>query len=856
MIADFHSSLQELRTAIRSSSAPSAWIKKQIVDIKLSVVSQAASPESGFNASQALIELYDSIITEVFARHRLLESDAVCIFALGGYGRREMNLFSDIDINLVYGTTAVPDAIRASVQPFIAQLWDMGLELGHSVRSIEDCVSLALQDAEIRTSLLDAHYIAGDTVTADKFRQAVQNRIHTHDPQTYIQSRIQHMRARHRHHGNSERVLEPDIKEGKGALRDLHTLYWVIQTAFRISREIETSTSHTIVALRTLGDQHILSSDEIDRTEKAADFLMAVRNALHMFAKRRNDRLSYSVQLQLATYFGYQDTPEAKGVEVFMRRYYSEARHISHTCITAIHKLHVKFARPAFDDARLPLENGFYLWQHDGDRTLEFNGDFGEHIRTEPRWMIRIFTLAQKYNATLSDTLQATLREHHYMLDEAQITHREIIRDFLEIWRCEGQIASTLRTMHELTLLEKMVPEFGYIVAHYNYNIYHKYTTDEHLIVAVEALERLFFDEVTRDIDIKHLRQIYEELTLDERYQLYWAVFLHDIGKSRGGDHSEIGVTLAGDIFRRLHYTDGVETIQFLILNHLHMEQTAFRRNLKDSETIQNFVTLIGDRRRLRMLYLLTYADMSAANKNVWTEWKSLLLQELFFRTDDALKTHAGESSEFSTWEELDYAGIVYDGKLSVSFTDREKYTEVIAVTTDAPYRLATLCGALSVCDVSIIDAQIHTREDGIIVDQFRIFDQWSQKPTTDIQKNKIRSILTEVLEKPEELTAHLHRHRDRWKRKKFIAEQPTEIYFEDNRRFTIIDIFAADRIGLLYTITHALSDLGLNIHSAKIGTRLDGVADCFYVTERDGKKIVSVYRQEEIRSKILNLLR
>jgi [protein-PII] uridylyltransferase len=285
------------------------------------------------------------------------------------------------------------------------------------------------------------------------------------------------------------------------------------------------------------------------------------------------------------------------------------------------------------------------------------------------------------------------------------------------------------------------------------------------------------------------------------------------------------------------------------------MEQIAFRRNLKDAETIAEFARLIQNRRWLRMLYLLTFADMSAARKNVWTEWKGILLKELFDKTDRYLKAQENpDSQENFDWEEMDYGAIKLNKSLQLTFTDRKNFTEALVVTTDRPFRLSQICGAMSVCDITILEANVYTRKDGVIIDQFRVTGFDSHQPLTSGQKQKLESFLRDVLE-GQDIAQPMEKLKARWKRKKFIPSSETEIYFEDNRKFTIIDIFTGDRIGLLYLITRTLSELNLNIYSAKIGTRLDGAADCFYVLDTEGNKITSIERQEEIRRELSNRL-
>jgi [protein-PII] uridylyltransferase len=842
------------RDALTALPANPADLKQYIVAQK-KIISQTNDPNQlGLALSHKLTHFYDDIVAHVFQEIIPPQGLNFCIVALGGYGRNELNIFSDIDINFIYkgDPAAEIPAIKECVHTIVKRLWDIGLEIGHSVRSIDDCVHLAGQDPDIKTSFLEARRICGEPSCYDAFQKAIREIMFQTHLEEFVSDRLAVMQKRHEQFGNSTRMLEPHLKEGAGGLRDIHACLWIAQ-AWSMSRNAalrnDASESLSVLMFRRLAEEQLLSYPLVETFVASFEFLLKTRNILHLLGNRKNDILSYPMQAQVAAFLRYEDRLDSKGVEEFMREFYLHSRSISRTTALVLEKLKTVLQNKNAVSENIVIEHNFFV----NEEKLYYSGDVERAVRERPAWLMSLFFYCQNYHVQLSEALQSVVREHLSLVDPLFLASKEAAHDFLEIWKFEGQISSALRSMHELGFLEKYLPEFGFIVAHYKYNVYHAYTTDEHLIVAVGQLEKLFYDDPS-ETSLAVLREIYQELSLFEKYQLYWAVFLHDIGKSRSGDHSLIGADLAKDIFQRLHYTDNADAVYFLIRNHLRMEQTAFRRNLKDADTIAEFGDLIGNRRWLRMLYLLTFADLSASNSAAWTEWKGLLLQELFIKADHYLKSKESSGQIKSDWDDILYDQIQRNDSLRVTFNDKSSFTEVLIVTNDQPYRLSQICGAMAVCDISIFDAQVNTRADGIIIDQFRVAHFSSHTPLAAAQKDQLNHLLNDVLVHGHTLEPRLTRLKARWKRLKFSAAE-TEIYFEDNRKFTILDIFTADRIGLLYLITRALSDLELNIHAAKIGTRLDHAADCFYVLDRDGHKISSIPKQDEIRRTIMHRL-
>lgn len=836
-------------------SLPALQIKPLILEAKSALVHTCPPQERGIQLARSLSSFHADVIRGAW--HQIFgESPGVSAAGLGSFGRREMNIGSDIDIQIVYDHSCVKRLaeLREKVRVFVKFLWDIGVDTGHSLRSLEDCVDMAGQDIDVKTSFLESMFIAGDAGSYSALMARLRERVFSKDVDDFIRRRLELSSSRHKRHGDSERILEPHLKDGVGMLRDVHTALWLKQVISNDPPdEGRCMTEQTVARFRADGD---LDDQRAAEWIRSFDFVLVVRNALHSIHRRKMDVLDYVSQAMVADSLGYVLDGRPEGVERFMRDFYFRATCIRRTCSLLFGKLRAQKVR---DGGRLEqLEEGFGIRRLGDTPQLIFDGDFREAAGVKPVLLVRIFKYAVEYNVEWSAALEVEFSESLDLVDDEFRRSTMVAREFLDLWRFEGSVGKCLHWMHRLGFLERYLPEFGFVVAHYHYNVYHRFTTDEHLVVAVNKLEEIFHQDYPESTPLHHLKQVYEELSLFEKYQLAWAVFLHDIGKGRPGDHCIEGVRQARSIFDRIGFPETREAVYFLIEHHLRMEQAAFRRNLKDDETIEEFGGLVGDRRILRMLYLLTYADMSAANLTVWTDWKGALLKELFLKTDQFLRqrdrpkdiSHEGFDWESATTDEL-----MIDAPLKVLFNDGSTYTEVLVMTYDRPYRLSQICGAMAVNDVSILEANVHTRREGLVADEFRVVTFPSHQPLDAEQKSSLERGLREVLIGEKNVSADMDRLRSRWKRIKPGLPSETEILFDENRTFTIIDIFTSDRIGLLYLITKTLSDLHLNIHTAKIGTRLDGVADCFYILERDGGKLHGPDRQKEVRQRLVEVL-
>ncbi|MBM2846821.1 MAG: glnD, partial [Bacteroidetes bacterium] len=504
------------------------------------------------------------------------------------------------------------------------------------------------------------------------------------------------------------------------------------------------------------------------------------------------------------------------------------------------------------------------------------------------------FCHAAEHEMDLDFRLRAVIERSADLITEPDRILSDLAGLFQRILRSR-RVADTLRTMNELNILGRYIPEFGDLVAFFQHNVYHYFTADEHTLIALGNAERLREQQGI-------LREVFRNLRRKD--VLYLAILLHDIAKPRGvTDHEITGVAMAEAILRRLGMEDVFPDVAFLVRNHLVMEQVAFRRNIHDPDTIREFAGRFDHPEQLDYLYLLTYADLSAVNINLWTEWKSTMLQDLYRRTSEVLRRNLRgtqiddfhqskrEAAELDIVDKLSasmprehierhlqgiqseaYATLFSEEEIaehikksgaeepiSTLFNHTEGYTDVTIIAQDAPYALAKFCAVLAANDANIFDANVFTRDDGIIIDRFRVSDATSKQHLDLRVCTKIADDLTKVMAGDLDIEHLFEAHRRKWKRKPKHPVNPnvrTDVAFEDNPRYTILDVYAPDSVGFLYRVTEVISRLGLDIYFAKIATRVDGIVDAFYVLDRAGQPITDLSRREVIRNEILGILR
>ncbi len=799
------------------------------------------------------------------------------ILALGGYGRGALNPKSDIDLLFLFHRIRDVDPITRAI---LHTLWDLRFDVGYSTRTISDCLTAAREDANSLTSMLESRFLVGDPDLARQLEEALSGQFFGRKARGFVAQKIEERRQRHIKTGLSVQLLEPNVKESTGGLRDTHAVGWLL----KVRRGAN--------APEGLLKERLLTRRNYRLYVDALDFLWRTRNELHFSTGKRYDTLEHELQPAIACGLGYRDRGHELGVERFMRDYYLHARNIKHLSDLICRRLNGRSSvanRAVGLIARRNLDNGAVL-SHNHIGLPKKRKTF---FKDDPYRLLGLFLDARRFGVSINETAQRAIQDHLPLIDDDFRRSPRAARIFRDILDGPSEVASTLHTMHELGVLGAYIPEFDSLTCLVQYNRYHIYTADEHTLVALENLERLGA-EPAETADLAPLQQVFHEIP--RKTLLYLAVLMHDVGKSaRGEDHSVVGARMARNFLERLALPPGqIDTGVFLVQNHLTMSHISQRRDLSDEAMLKEFARRFKHPDVLRMLYLLTYADLSSVTRTAWTAWKAHLLRELYLKTLDLLtaKTAPSQKAEdrprveslvkiladrfdARTLEEhlsslppryaqmndpdgiATHLGLIEKlGKslVAVDITRSGLFSEITICTHDKPYRLSEICGVLATNDINIFSAQAYTRTDGIVLDIFQVTST-DGSPEIDLRRQEqVHRQLAEVFEEKVPVENLFDRHQQRWSRRRSPAIRiPTEVHFENNisNRYTVIDIFAQDAVGLLYKITRALSDLGLDIYTARISTQADKAVDSFYVTQNE-KKIAPSSALERIREEVI----
>ena len=840
----------------------------------------------GMHVALALAKRLDSLIQSVYTSSHHASKHLICIVALGGYGRKELCFSSDTDIMFLIRDDSQRVDASPVVEDLLHQLLDYGLDIGHSFRTINECLAFAQSDIETWNSLLESRFICGHKGNFSSFHRGLRRQVRLIDKTAYVQQLVNAAELRHRKYGHTVRLLEPNIKHSAGGLRDLHNVLWLLRGTGLARRTSLDARNRTAISelLHSPALQSRFSRRSLLGTRRAFNFLLRCRNEMHLQARALHDTLEFNLQRQVAEALHYRATTRRTRVERFMQDYYIAARAVAQLAQRTSHWIEDRFARPKRKKRARSLDSIFVLQDNKIDlkRTVK-------SLSSEDA--LRGFLLGIEHDALFAHGLEDVLTRNAAVY--APLRSELEARLFRELLNKDQGVSRSIHRMNDLGLLARWIPEWKGLIAFFQHNQYHFYTADEHSLMVLSNVEALgnepgMFGQIFR--------------LLPRRDTLYLAAVLHDIAKPiRVGDHEVIGVDIARTILRRLRFDDVMSDVLFLVRNHLLMEQVAFRRNLGDPQTIMDFASQFSSIHRLDLLYVLTYVDLSAVNRNVWTDWKGLLLFELYQRSREILggkltKAQFEEAQETrrrmaveemmseltSTLPEDQARGhldavdspaylATFDAQeigehirrigkaetVSTIFRRKGDHTEVTIIARDAPFALSRFCGVLSANDANIFDAQIFTRNDGMIIDRFRVVDFITKTALTDDQCEKIYQELNDVFDGVTDIEHLLARHRMRWKRRKtpLSPNVRIDVEFEDHPRHTIIDVYAPDMLGFLYRITSTMSTLGLNISFAKIATRMDGIVDSFYVLDMNGRKVTDAGQRQHLRTEILKVI-
>lgn len=849
----------------------------------------------GFTVCAALTSMMDEVITSLAAASVNEALSEIALFALGGYGRNELCPKSDIDIMVIHRNGKRSEMLETAVQKLLHSFWDCGLDVGHSVRSIDECMSFATVEVENWASILEARFLCGSPDLASDFFNRRSETVANLTDNFFISKVLDELSIRHAKYGNSAKLLEPNLKKSAGGLRDVHTILWLYRSSdVRYCQSIsERPRSACVEILELLTRDGELDFAQTDAAITALNFLLRTRNEIHFERKTLHDSLDYSLQNIIAEGLGFESSGGRQGVERFMQEYYLSAKtllRLNQTLTGQLREKHKLRLPPGIKPGEKKIIDDRFLIRGDMVDITSTAVESGLSFETS----MEAFRLMQHHGVPrLSQRLRTAIHKSATLVPDAHVFSEEPLRIFRTIIESTAHVASVVYEMADLGVLSRLIPEFEALIAFYQHSRYHYYTTDEHTLITLQRLEALEGDESVLGGLFRARKR---------RGILFITLLLHDIAKPiQIEDHETIGATMAESILARLRLDDYTDDVIFLIRNHLLMEQVSFRRNIHDVETVAEFAEIFSFTFQLDRLYLITYADLSAVNPTTWTNWKAVLLQELYLqaremigagmkheefrrlhldRYREAVEVVVTKLSDFHSrqivedhFQKIDSAQYVSafdeeeiaehiskiseDETVSTLFRNREGYTEITIISTDAPFALSKFCAVLSANDANIFDASIFTRTDGIIIDKFRVTDPMTKQNLTPEVCQKIHDELNSVVDGRIDIEHLFELHRRKWKRRARGYISPViryDVEFEDDPRFTIIDVFAADALGFLYRVTQTISEKNLNITFAKIATRGDGIVDSFYVVDPSGAPVPEAGKKE-IREAILRTI-
>ncbi len=824
----------------------------------------------------------DTLIQALYAEARAAHPRALrtgyAIIALGGYGRGQLNPKSDIDLLFLFDQVQKGDALTRSI---LHTLWDLRFEVGYSTRSVSDCVQASQEDVESLTAMLESRFLAGDTVLYDRFRTVMTTQFTGRKARGFVKQKIEERLRRITR--SSVQLQEPNIKENPGGLRDAHTAGWILMA------------KRNKTAPQGFLDEHLLSKRAYRDYTQALGYVLRVRNELHFRTGKSHDILEHDLQPQIAEGLGYLDTDHEMGVEQFMRDYYTHARTVYQLTDLVCEKLgNTSVANRALDlIVRRPLDDGAML----SHKQIQLPKRRSKFFEQDSHRLLSLFLDAQRFGARINHTAQQAIRDNLHLIDDTFRSSPRAARIFLEILRSPSDVALTLRRMHDLGVLGAYIPEFGGLTCLVQYNQYHIYSADEHTLVTIRNLERMGRSP-NLTADLRPYRRLYNDLA--RRELLYIALLMHDVGKARRGtDHSVESARMSRTFLERISLPENqIKSVELLVAQHLSMSHISQRRDLGDEEMIADFAKQFQTVDDLRMLCLLTYADLSGVTETAWSAWKGQLLWELFIKTfhvlsgsesteqdraleesipqileelegrsdREAIETHirslpiryAQTVSGDEVAAHLDLIAQLETSSVAVSFTESGAFSEVTICTRDLPYRLSQICGVLATNDLNIFSAQAYTREDGIVIDTFQVTCPDGISEVEPKRRSRVGSQLGTVLEGTTEIRELFDRHQARWSRRRRSTHTvPTEIHVDNDisDQYTVIDVFARDEVGLLFRITEALSDFDFDISTARISTQADRAIDAFYVRHKVSGKVQNSTDIDTIRAKLLEKL-
>ena len=835
--------------------------------------------------------LYGYTVAHVYRSTNPSDAEHMAVVATGGYGRRLLAPSSDVDLLFLLPYKQTPWG-ESVVEYVLYILWDLGLKVGHATRNIEQSLKLSRADMTIRTAILDSRLILGDEPLFQELMRRFNREVVQGTGRQFVEAKMAERDERHRRAGESRYRVEPNIKDGKGGLRDLHTLHWLSKYLYDEYPGDRTANTAVFVA------------DERATFRRCETFLWTVRCHLHFLTGRAEERLTFDVQQAMAERLGYVERGGLRAVERFMKHYFLVAMDVGDltTILCSALEMEQVKAFPGIGRLLNPLS-----WRT--RRQIRTKSDFRidngrlnvadrDVFKRDPVNLIRFFAKAEETDSFFHPNAVRLLRRSLRLIDDGLRNDPEANRIFLDLLCATMDPEPTLRRMNEAGVLGRFIPDFGRVVSMMQFNMYHHFTVDEHLIRTIGVLSDIERGEAadSHPLSTKIINSV------QHRRALYVAAFLHDIAKGRDEDHSIVGARIARSLGPRLGLTAAeTETSAWLIEQHLTMSQVAFSRDIGDPKTIRDFANIVQSPERLKLLLVLTVADIRAVGPGIWNGWKGQLLRALYYeaeplmagghtqigsraRVDAAQEAFRAALADWSpadvqgfidrhypdywlrteTRKAVEHAKIVRSAELSgEKFSNHfstdafTAITELSVLAPNHPRLLAQFAGACAAAGANISGAHISTTRDGFALDTFFLAREFEQDEDELRRARRIGETIKSLLEGEIRLSNIMAKRHTRRSSRIGAFTVPPEVLVDNtlSNQFTVVEVSGLDRPGLLYELTNALSDLNLDITSAHITTFGEKAVDVFYVTDLTNKQITSQQRQNAIKARLLSVL-
>lgn len=830
-----------------------------------------------FLVDQLVRVIHDHVVGKVYRASNRSTGERIAIIAVGGYGRGEMAPHSDVDIAFV--TPIKPTSwCEQVIEAILYFLWDLGLKVGHSSRSLDEVVRMAKSDLTIRTALLEGRYVWGDRDLFDAASARFWNEVVNGTEKQFVAEKLQERNERHKRLGDSRYVVEPNVKEGKGGLRDLHTLYWIGKYIHKVRDASE------------LVDVGLLTAEEYRAFRRAENFFWAVRCHLHAITRRAEDRLTFDLQREVAMRMNFADRPGKSAVERFMQYFFLQAKQVGSLTGVFLAQLDGQFARQKrsfFASLRSRRKKVGPFFIEGGKLGVPAEDTFQQ----DPVRLVELFAVAASEKVEIHPEAMRLARRDAGLIDAAVRKDQRANALFVDVLTSRNDPETVLRWMNEAGVFGRFVPDFGRVVAQMQFDMYHHYTVDEHTIRAIGLLASIEKGEAKADHPLAS--EVVGKVA--SRRVLYVATLLHDIAKGRRGDHSVLGAEVAMKLCPRLGLSAAeTELVAWLVRWHLLMSATAFKRDLADYKTIADFVNTVQSQERLRLLLLLTIVDIRAVGPGVWNSWKRQLLGDLFVSAEEVLrlghKQHGraeriiakkkavgailkerdnligtvgrqlGDAYWIAEPEDIIALNLQQMDQALGELLSVEAHwypargaTLVTVLAADHPGLFYRIAGGIHLAGGNIIDARIHTARNGTAVDNFLVQDPLGRPLNEASQIERLKNAIADALANRVKLVPQLAARPLARPRADAFDVRPIVIF--DNKasnRFTVIEVGARDRPALLNRLARALFEARLIVHSAHIATYGERAVDTFYVTDVLGEKVDSEARMKAVEKRLL----